>query len=133
MDTAEGYVRLGEAAANRRIDLDRTQMEIAQAGGLSLDRVSTIERGEARNLRPKTIRALERGLDWREGSVRAVLAGGEPTPREQRVPIGQAVENNSAAPVEAEEDDPKMQRAMELMAEAQALLAEIRRERREGA
>lgn len=67
---------------------------------------------------------------------------------EQRVPVGQAVETDTAGPAvqihdarltvpnppaEDEDEDPKMRRAMELMAEAQALLAEIQRERREGA
>jgi hypothetical protein len=80
MDDEGDYARLARFVMDRRVDLDRTQMEVAHLGGLSLDRVSAIERGEARNLRPKTIRALERGLDWEAGSVRAILAGGEPIP-----------------------------------------------------
>lgn len=48
---------------------------------------------------------------------------------EQIVPIGQAVETDTAGRVAAgeNEDDPKMRRAAELLAEAAALLDEIRR------
>lgn len=76
----QAWDRLARAVIDRRMELDLTQIHVAQRGGLSLDRVSAIERGEARNLRPRTIKALEAGLDWENGSVRAVLDGGAPTP-----------------------------------------------------
>ncbi len=74
------WERLAGAVRRRRDELDKTQAEVASDGKFSTDRYSAIELGKVTSLMSKTIKALERGLDWAPGSVRAVLERGEPTP-----------------------------------------------------
>lgn len=74
------WERLADRVITRREYLGKTQIEVAQDGGLSLDRVSAIELAKSTQYRSKTLRALERGLEWSPRSVDTVLAGGEPTP-----------------------------------------------------
>src|SRR5690348_13080352 len=88
--------RLAQYVIARRTALDMTQVELARAGGLSLDRVSAIEGRRARSLRPRTIRSLEAGLKWENGSVQDLLAGGVPT---VRVPVGTVEQLDPALPV----------------------------------
>lgn len=76
---AEDWQRLAAMAARRRAQLDLTQIEVAQRGPLSLDRVQAIEGAKRSNYRLGTLLALERALEWKQGSVDAILAGGEPT------------------------------------------------------
>lgn len=74
------WERVAEAVRKRREDdLGLSQMEVATAGDLSLDRVSSIERARATGYRGATLRALERALKWAPRSIDAILSGGEPT------------------------------------------------------
>lgn len=61
-------------------------MDIAVRGQLSLDRVQAIEARRTTKYAGRTLAALERGLEWAPGSVRRILAGGEPTEAEQDAP-----------------------------------------------
>lgn len=88
--------RLAQYVIAQRTALDMTQVELAQASGLSLDRVSAVEGRRARSLRPRTIRSLEIGLEWENGSVQAILAGGTPT---VRVPVGTVEQLDPELPV----------------------------------
>ena len=78
------WERLAEAVVARRNARGWTQVEVANRGGLSLDRLQAIEGVRATSYRPKTMEALERGLDWTRGSVARVLAGDEPEEIEKR-------------------------------------------------
>lgn len=69
---------LAECVVARRNARGWTQVEVANRGGLSLDRLQAIEGARATGYRPKTMRALERGLEWTAGSVARILAGDEP-------------------------------------------------------
>jgi transcriptional regulator with XRE-family HTH domain len=69
---------LAEYAARRRAELGLSQIEVAQRGPLSLDRVQSIEGAKRKSYRLGTLLALERALNWGAGSVEAILAGGEP-------------------------------------------------------
>ena len=80
MATTDRWRRLADAATARRAQLSLTQIEVAQAGPLSLDRVQAIEGAKRSTYRPATLAALERALGWTYGSVQAILDGGEPTP-----------------------------------------------------
>lgn len=121
---------LAEHAARRRAELGLSQIEVAQRGPLSLDRVQSIEGAKRTSYRLGTLLALERALGWKAGSVEAVLAGGDPEPV---ATISDVRVTTTRAPADDEDDDPKMREAMDLIARAQALLAEMQRERREGA
>jgi hypothetical protein len=78
MDSRKDWQRLAKYAARRRAELSLTQIEVAQRGPLSLDRVQAIEGAKSSRYRLGTLVALERALDWTEGSVERILAGGEP-------------------------------------------------------
>lgn len=77
---AKDWRRLAERAARRRAELGLSQVEVAQRGPLSLDRVQAIEGAKSTRYRLGTLLALERALDWASASVDAILSGGEPTP-----------------------------------------------------
>ena len=72
------WQRLARMAALRRAELDLTQIEVAQRGSLSIDRVQAIEGAKRDRYRLGTLAALERALKWENGSVAAILAGGDP-------------------------------------------------------
>lgn len=74
--------RLADQVARRRGVLGLTQVEVAQRGPMSLDRVQAMEGARGSKYRPGTIAAFERALEWEHGSIAAILAGGDPTPKE---------------------------------------------------
>lgn len=77
------WERLAAAVVARRNERGWTQVEVASRGDLSLDRLQAIEGVRATSYRPKTMQALERGLEWMPGSVARVLAGAEPEENEK--------------------------------------------------
>ncbi len=72
------WQRLAQYAMRRRAELGLTQLEVAQRGPLSLDRVQSVEGAKRDKYRLGTLLALERALQWEAGSVEAILAGGVP-------------------------------------------------------
>lgn len=74
------WERLAELAVRRRAHLRLTQMQVAELGPLSLDRIQAIEGAKRGRYRVATLAALERALRWMPGSVDQILNGGEPTP-----------------------------------------------------
>jgi len=78
MSSQKDWKRLAAYATRRRAELGLTQIEVAQRGPLSLDRVQSIEGAKRSSYRLATLLALERALEWERGSVERVLAGGEP-------------------------------------------------------
>lgn len=86
MDNEEGWRRLAEAVRRRREQRDWTQLDVATRGPVSIDRIQAIEGVRTDRYSARTITKLERGLEWESGSIRAILAGGEPTPLEAARP-----------------------------------------------
>lgn len=83
------WQRLADAVVRRRAELDRmTQAELAHRASISLDRVQAIEGNKSDRYRPVTLMAVERALEWDDGSVAEVLAGGDPRPRAAGPPDG---------------------------------------------
>jgi hypothetical protein len=77
----DDWARLAEYVVTRRAELGITQIQVAQRGQMSLDRVQSIEAVRRQGgYRANTLAALERALQWEYGSIKAILAGGEPTP-----------------------------------------------------
>lgn len=122
---------------DRRADLRLRWKDVAARAGLTTEGLLGVRKGTG-EIRPLTKRGIEDALDWEAGSIDAILAGGEPAVRGRQMQIEQAeadVRNAKqyAHNAEGAEDDPRMQRAMELLAEATAVLEQIRAERRKGA
>jgi transcriptional regulator with XRE-family HTH domain len=80
MDDVE---RLGEYIAAARTRLRLTQQQLAEQLDVSVKTVNNLEKGRTGPPRPGTRSRLEDTLGWTTGSVRALLAGGEPTVTEQ--------------------------------------------------
>lgn len=99
----EHWQRLGELLIAARVAKGFTKRaEWQRHLGLSHGRtLFDIENAKRRNFDPSTIAFIEHAYGWRPGSIRAVLAGGEPTVTEQnsepqpevdRLPVGRARE-----------------------------------------
>jgi hypothetical protein len=79
----DNWKNLSEKLEERvKDDLNWTWTTVAQRSGLSDGHLRRIRRGTNPVLRPDTVERLESTLGWQPGSVRACLAGGEPTPVE---------------------------------------------------
>jgi transcriptional regulator with XRE-family HTH domain len=74
----QDWSRLGRLVGERRTDLGLTQAEVHSAGGPSPATLYLLEAGRRGSYRPQILRRLERALGWRAGSIRRVLAGGQP-------------------------------------------------------
>lgn len=77
--TERDLVRFGGIVRARREELGLQQEEMRIHGGPSSTTMSGIERGTAAPS-PLSLRRLDTGLQWEEGSAKHTLDGGEPTP-----------------------------------------------------
>lgn len=73
--------RFGRIVYERRTELGLTQEDVARNGGPTDTTLGKIENGEWNpGNRKITLRKLDTGLRWAEGSAQRTLAGGDPTP-----------------------------------------------------
>ena len=72
--------RLGRYVSDRVAELGLTQEQVQELGGPSPATLRLIMSGGRKSLQPSSVGGLERALQWASGSVRAILAEGEPTP-----------------------------------------------------
>lgn len=75
--------RLGEYMNRRRLELGLHWKDVQEASGLERMTIWRLRATEGPFL-ALTKAHLEYALDWEPGSVDAILAGGEPTPKPQR-------------------------------------------------
>jgi hypothetical protein len=77
--------RLGELLMARRVELGfPIRSAFAKHLGMSHDRtLADLENARRRNFDQTTLLFVERGYGWGSGSIRAVLAGGEPSVTEE--------------------------------------------------
>jgi transcriptional regulator with XRE-family HTH domain len=91
-------VQLGELMRRRQVELDLTWQAIADRAGLSRTTLNDIRNGKIENTQPRTIRAVERALQWTSGSIDSILAGGDPTPLDvDTIANGQNIGANASA------------------------------------
>lgn len=79
--------RLAEAMESRRVELRMTWRDVADAGGMTVEGLRGIRRGE-RHPTTLTKRRIEDALRWQAGSVEQILVGGEPTAATADEPAG---------------------------------------------
>lgn len=79
-DDAGPLKRLAAYVEQRIAALGLEYAEVARLAGFSIEVLRKVRNGV--NARGSTYRKLERALRWEQGSVAAILAGGEPTPIE---------------------------------------------------
>ena len=77
-DDAEPLRRLAACVEQRIAALGLEYAEVARLADFSIEVLRKVRNGI--NARGSTYRKLERALQWEQGSITAVLAGGEPTP-----------------------------------------------------
>lgn len=70
----------GRCIADRRAELGLTQEQVQEAGGPSPASQRLIEGGKRESIQAASAGGYERALGWESGSLRAILAGGAPTP-----------------------------------------------------
>ena len=94
----QDWSHLGRLVRERRTDIGLTQAEVQSAGGPSPATLYLIEAGRRGSYRPQVLRRLERALGWRAGSVRRVLAGGQPTLEGEDTIISPVDEDRASVP-----------------------------------
>lgn len=72
------WVRLGQALKTDREQQGLTQQDVAEQLDAGLSSVQAIERGHPYSKPTRIIRAYASLLNWTDGSIDQVLAGGEP-------------------------------------------------------
>ncbi|MGE2817915.1 helix-turn-helix domain-containing protein [Mycobacterium heidelbergense] len=72
------WERLATEVRLRRKQLKLTQTDVAERGGLSVATVRAVETNRSGRLSRRLRRALERAIEWQDGSVDVVLDGGTP-------------------------------------------------------
>ena len=80
MATGKDWQRLADLVSERRADLGMTQEDVRAAGGPSTATQRLIEGGHQSRYQPVILGRLETALKWERGSVRRILAGGDPVP-----------------------------------------------------
>lgn len=76
--TAAPLVRLAQYLERRIAELALEYAEVCRRAGISDETLIKIRKGM--KARGSTYHKLERALDWAQGSIATILAGGEPTP-----------------------------------------------------
>ncbi|MGW1039365.1 hypothetical protein [Streptomyces sp. NPDC002547] len=84
-------IRLAQHIEHRITELALEYAEVCRRAEISDETLGKIRKGM--NARGSTYLKLERALDWAQGSVAAILAGGEPTPL--GMPAGERVGTKS--------------------------------------
>ena len=77
--------KLAQAIRQRRLDLGKTQEEIANEGGPSDTTLGKLENAQVPDPSRGTLVKVDVGLRWHEGSARRVLRGGVPVPLGQNI------------------------------------------------
>ena len=70
------WQRLGKLVRERRTQLGMTQVDVDKRGGPSVQTLRTIENNRSGRLCQRLRRALERALEWEQGSIDEILRGG---------------------------------------------------------
>lgn len=82
---ADNRKRLASAVSARRIEKGMpTTKALADRAKLSARMLGDVENGRRDNFSGGAKAQIERALDWRAGSIDAVLAGGDPVPLSTR-------------------------------------------------
>jgi hypothetical protein len=76
--SAKNVVRLADLMERRCVQLHLTWTQVAERGGTTTESIRQARNGKT--MRALTQYAIERGLAWQQGSMQAILNGGDPVP-----------------------------------------------------
>ncbi|MEV8395626.1 MULTISPECIES: hypothetical protein [Bacillati] len=99
--------RLDGAMNARRLELGLAWKDVARVAGISYETLRGVRRGSTAGA-ALTLRRIERALQWAQGSIDAVMAGGEATP------LGDAVQADQPAAPEPSVD-PRVDAVMTIL------------------
>lgn len=102
VDTMAGWQRVAEAVRRRREDLGMTQLDVAAAGGPSIDRIQAIESARTDRYSARTLGRLEAALRVVAGSIRALAEGRDDVLRAAPDPEPERPAAREAPPTTAE-------------------------------
>lgn len=119
MSTPQNFDRLRAAIDDRAADLGHSLTGLATTAGIRYETLRALRNGE-NEPSPKTIRGLERALKWQTGSIKAILAGGDPTP----LPEFQDPYESRIARLENISDEVKLAIIQRMRANREAAVAE---------
>lgn len=94
----QDWAHLAKVIKERRLDLGLTQAQVHSAGGPAPATLYLLEHACRTSFRPQILGRLERALGWRAGSIRRVLAGGQPVLDDEDASIPSIRENRKDAP-----------------------------------
>jgi hypothetical protein len=77
--TSAARRRLAALMDERRAELRLRWRDVADLGGLSYEVIRAVRNGTG-EIRLLTQRGIEDGLKWQQGSIQAILSGGDPVP-----------------------------------------------------
>lgn len=75
MTDSEGWNRVARTVRRRRVELGRTQQDIAEQAGVSLATWRLVETAGRDRYQDLTVRGLTRALGWRPEAIDLLLAG----------------------------------------------------------
>jgi len=102
VDTMAGWERVAEAVRRRREYLGMTQLDVAAAGGPSIDRIQAIESARTDRYSARTLARMESALRLASGSIRALADGREVTLKVTAEPEPSRPEPTEPTPTNAE-------------------------------
>ena len=88
MPTTQPQHRLGVLMDQRRGELRLRWKDVAALAGISYEGIRAVRNGTG-DIRMLTQRGIEDALQWEYGSVRSVLDGGDPIPRQAGEPAAE--------------------------------------------
>lgn len=78
MTESEGWNRVAKTVRRRRVEMGRTQQDIAEQAGVSLATWRLVETAGRDRYQDLTVRGLTRALGWRPEAIDLLLAGDVP-------------------------------------------------------
>lgn len=78
MEGVHDWARLAERVKDARDRHNQNRDQLAEAAGISARLLGDIERAVRDNYDRRSLNRLERALGWKQGSIDAILDGGEP-------------------------------------------------------
>lgn len=100
--TDADWDRLARAVRFRREELGFTQVQLAERAGVTDTTVGNLEGGRKFKRPPASLPAVEEALGWAQGSARAILAGAEPTVRNEPPPTPHAEAQDALQPLSSQ-------------------------------
>lgn len=89
------WKRVARHVKERRAELELTQTELAVRANVGTSTIQAIEGAKQGSYWPDNLRGIEAALGWQRGSIKGILAGGEPDETTDAAASSEPAETNS--------------------------------------